>query len=621
MILRIAVLATLMSIEVADLTAFQTPSAGGKVSTSAAGKAAARNVATKDAAKPAVPGGEQGKPGPDVADDRNVPGKPVQNKNEGESTAQTTLSGIVRNVSGDPVGGATITLTAQDGKRQSAQSAANGAYSIPVPAAGIYDLVVQAPAALFGIRESMPLNGSAKRDFALRPASYFADPSWTQTLWCILFLLLYWLSMLMVTWHCIANSVQKLLCAHIREVETRLATEVDDRESPIIQNLKDKVEEIKRDAKPPRGISAVAEFLFWSRGRENAVWVALHEVERQIAARLAPPARVRVYLRSADADLRAVGKPTGIAVADAIRELLAADPSDPTNIESEKALLGRAISILAEDRDARFSTLMEWQNKASWLIFAAMLIIVFLTMASGHAIFFLAGAAGGFLSRLMRALRREDVPLDYGASWSTLFLSPAFGALAAWFGIAMITLAAHQDLNILGKAFQLIKWDDPAGPVTIAAAFLLGFSERWFDAVVGALEKTAESQEAAKANVIRAGAPPQQQAVPRTADTQQQNVPTPSAGGAVIKLPTGPISPVQVVQGKIVLDKPADKDVTVSLTSDKSNYPVRPQAVTITKGQTEASFEIVPASGAGAEDVKVTATITTLVISATVKFA
>jgi hypothetical protein len=613
---RTLVLATLMSLGAAGLTAFQTPAASSKAPAEAAPKAGSENKAagraatSTDATNSVVQGNEKNQPDGTNRREQSTVGP----------GAKATLSGTVKDIAGHPVEGATITLTAQDGKQQSVQSGANGAYSISVSAAGTYDLVVHFPSAISGIRESMPLSGVSTRDFTLRPLSPFVDPSWTQTISCIIFLFLYFASVLLVTWHCVAHSVQKLLCAHIKEVETRLATEVDEPESHIIEILQNKVVEIKHDAKTPNGKSAIAEFLFWSRGRENAAWVALHEVERQIAARLAPPARVQVYLRSADADLRVIGKPSAITVADAIRDMLAADPSDGANIEAKKALLGRAISILSEDRDARFSTLMEWQNKASWLILAAILIIILMTAACGHAIFFLAGGAGGYLSRLMRALRREDVPLDYGASWTTLFLSPIFGALAAWFGIAMITLAADPALNLLGTAFKVVRWDDPSGPVTLAAAFLLGFSERWFDAVVGVLEKSAESHEAAKASVISAGAPPQQQPALKNAPGQPPTPPGPTGGGATIKLPPGPISPVQVVNGKIVLDKPADTDLTAFLTSDKPNYPVEPQALKLAKGQTEASFEIVPKGGVAAEEVRVTASINNVSISSVVKF-
>jgi len=98
------------------------------------------------------------------------------------------------------------------------------------------------------------------------------------------------------------------------------------------------------------------------------------------------------------------------------------------------------------------------------------------------------------------------VPLDYGASWTTLFLSPLFGALAGWLGVALIPFAAQEQLNLLGEGFRYIRWDNPTSAETLAIAFLLGFSERFFDAVVGAVERHAESGEANQRAAARASA-------------------------------------------------------------------------------------------------------------------
>lgn len=241
------------------------------------------------------------------------------------------------------------------------------------------------------------------------------------------------------------------------------------------------------------------------------MWVEIHEIERQLASFLSPIEQVDVYLLWADAELRGLDRPGAIVIADAIRTALHT-PLSPLDGErgaqerTRKALLGRALSIIHADRDTSFSTLMEWQNKASWLIFAALIAIVFLVAVAGNPALFLAGAAGGYLSRVMRALKREDVPLDYGASWTTLYLSPLFGALAGWFGLALITLVSNRQLNLLGDAFRMVRWDQPTMAITLAVAFLLGFSERFFDAVVGAVEQHAERDETAR-KVAMAAAP------------------------------------------------------------------------------------------------------------------
>lgn len=335
-----------------------------------------------------------------------------------------------------------------------------------------------------------------------------AVKSTAATFWTLLLALLYLFTIVVTRWHHIAKSLHVMILGQIEALSARLDTEVDGASEQSIKHLRDLLEKLRKGMDQSFG-EAILEQTFWSRGRENANWVALHEVERQLAAFLAPPEQIDAYLRWAAPELRGMNKPSALAIADAIAVALQNPPGNADNQPGvRKALLGRAIAIMNADRDNNFATLMEWQNKASWLIVVALGAIVFLSASVGNGVLFLAGATGGYLSRLMRALRRDDVPLDYGASWTTLFLSPLFGALAAWFGIALITLLARPDLQLLGAAFRLIRWDDPAGAATLSIAFVLGFSERFFDAIVGAVEKHGKADEAARHAGMSSPPPP-----------------------------------------------------------------------------------------------------------------
>ncbi len=139
--------------------------------------------------------------------------------------------------------------------------------------------------------------------------------------------------------------------------------------------------------------------------------------------------------------------------------------------------------------DNLFSDLVSWQNKASWLVVCGLSAIVALTaIFPDQAILLLVGAAGGLISRLSRSLNRKDVPTDYGASWTTLFLSPVAGAVGAWAGIMIAALAANA--KILGPIFQA-DWAHPAGVGTLGIALLFGFSERLLDSVLDKLEGQA----------------------------------------------------------------------------------------------------------------------------------
>jgi hypothetical protein len=109
-------------------------------------------------------------------------------------------------------------------------------------------------------------------------------------------------------------------------------------------------------------------------------------------------------------------------LAQQIRTALAAKPIVP--LERWRALLNEALGYLYDRTDKSFASLSSWQNKTVWLVLCSLLLIVALAAVLQHAVFFLIGAAGGLLSRMGRALYRDDVPTDYGASWTSLFLSP-----------------------------------------------------------------------------------------------------------------------------------------------------------------------------------------------------
>ncbi|HET6231717.1 MAG TPA: carboxypeptidase-like regulatory domain-containing protein [Longimicrobiaceae bacterium] len=445
-------------------------------------------------------------------------------------SATTSFSESVLSHGGRPVAGAIVRLTGDvDGQHvaKTDTTDAHGRYSFIAFPAGNYEVRItygkgQTLARRIGILGVQDGTVQLPEEVGRLP-EFFAT---------LVFLLLYLASIAATRWHHIARSLHEMVGAQIRALRTRLDTEiegcvplgdsvelrknfhaeaaslVENPASPDAEARRSRVAALEKSVKLAVLNDRLAELdcrqkewkptwtekLFWSRGRENALWTEIHEIERELSAFLAPPEHVESYLRWADAELRAIGKPTAVVVADAIHlELQAPVPEGHAKLaradKVRKALLGRGIGIIYSERDNSFSTLMEWQNKASWLVVTAVVVIGFLSLAEGHAILFLAGAAGGYSSRLMRALKREDVPLDYGASWTTLFLSPLFGALAGWFGIALVSLATQPGINLLGDAFKQVRWDDASSVGSLAVAFLLGFSERLFDAVAGAVDQ------------------------------------------------------------------------------------------------------------------------------------
>ena len=187
--------------------------------------------------------------------------------------------------------------------------------------------------------------------------------------------------------------------------------------------------------------------------------------------------------------------PTATVIADRIRqtlqEIVAAGNTHPSPESSHtvahlKQQLSEGLSLLYSETDKDFAELMEWHNKAMFLVYLALLGIATLGLVFHHEELFLIGAVGGLMSRMARTLFRENVPNDYGASWTTLFLSPLLGSISAWIGIALIVWL--QEMKVLGASLAGIGWDLPVGAVMIATAFTLGFSERLFTSLLSKVE-------------------------------------------------------------------------------------------------------------------------------------
>jgi Putative Ig domain len=297
----------------------------------------------------------------------------------------------------------------------------------------------------------------------------------------LLLSLFYWLIMVLVRWHRVARPTRELLTAQIASVETELAL-LNPSGSKQILELLDRASRLLKPDNLSRA-NRVANFLFWSRGQEITGWGYVHEGQIRMAQYLAPETIV-ARLESAEQKLRLTNDVPCIALANSIHQTLTAPSPDALR---QKALLTEALNINYGRSDNSFADLVSWQNKTSWLIVCGLTLIVVLIAAfPHHSALFLVGAAGGLISRLSRSLDRKDVPTDYGASWTTLFLSPVSGALGAWAGVLVCGLAYK--LNILGQAFNA-DWSHPCDPGVLAIALVFGFSERLLD---GVLDKLVE---------------------------------------------------------------------------------------------------------------------------------
>lgn len=387
--------------------------------------------------------------------------------------------GVVRSIAVRvrPAGGGNVRINATDGSgRYTIASLSPGTYVVDVLGEG------QSPSATTVAVAAAPLSHDIV-SYA-RPRGIWGLP--------LVSILAYVFALLAFRHHNIVRTNRELLCAQLENIATRIPLEADPARQGASDELKTRVWDIW---KAVNADLTWREWFFWSRGREIGAWTRLHEIERQLVAFLVPDARVVERAVSAEADLRKMATPSALALADRLRVTLqpfitvGSTPCtpDPCLLQHLKQQLAEALSLLYGENDTRFAALMEWHNKAMWMVYLALLVILAVGLVFQHEELFLIGAAGGLMSRMARALFREDVPSDYGASWTTLFLSPLLGAISAWFGVALIMWLTT--MQVLGEAvFGLISWDGDIDATLIATGFVLGFSERLFTSLLSAVE-------------------------------------------------------------------------------------------------------------------------------------
>ncbi len=290
--------------------------------------------------------------------------------------------------------------------------------------------------------------------------------------------LLYIATILFIRWNNIAKPSRVGVIAQLRDLKGQFPNDPG-----LTAELQEARDSLVKRATP-------WEWLFWSRGQEMACWNLVHKAEI-VSLKSLTLAEINARLATAQQALLEIDKSSAKSLAGRIDQELKSGAAAVVDSEARRQLLTEATTYIFDSRDTDFSSLTSWQNKAFWLTLVGVILIWAVATMMDHRVLFVAGAAGGFLSRLNRQLKRADVPTDYGASWSTLFLSPVAGALSGWFGVALI-MWLH-DLDVLGKVIT-VSWHDPNNPATLGAAFVLGFSERLFDGLVSQLENTIDKK-------------------------------------------------------------------------------------------------------------------------------
>lgn len=291
--------------------------------------------------------------------------------------------------------------------------------------------------------------------------------------------------MIVARWFLIADPTRRFLLARLDESEAWLGT--FDTSKAETKACIEAAKGLLAKARAQVLSHSVMYYAIWSGSRELAAWKMVHSIECILALHW-PDAQISARLTTAREDLLRVDAGDAKSLAQAIDAALKDATTTP---EARKCLLQRALEIVYDEADNRFAALSNWDNKTMWLVHVATLAIVVAAAALGHPAYLLVGALGGAFSRMSRVRKdgADNTPTDYGASWTSLFLSPLAGALAGWAGI--FTLQAAVKLGILGAAIA-VDWNGyDRGYISLGCAFAFGFSERLVDRLVGEIERKA----------------------------------------------------------------------------------------------------------------------------------
>jgi len=205
-----------------------------------------------------------------------------------------------------------------------------------------------------------------------------------------------------------------------------------------------------------------------------------------------------------------------------------------------RALAEEACNQVYEQRDSEFADIASWHKKTSWLVAAGLMLIVVLAAQFGHVEFFLLGALGGLLGRLSRTQNTRAMATDYGAYWTTLFLSPVVGALTGWGCLLLVAWAV--ELKLLGEVFNLLVWDAPHSLPAMGAALLFGALERGFVSIVSKFEETsglAPKPDETAASPTPAAAPAAAPAGPSAVARGAAKSPIAAPAAAPVETPSG----------------------------------------------------------------------------------
>lgn len=332
----------------------------------------------------------------------------------------------------------------------------------------------------------------------------------------------YFLIVLLVRWHILAHITRNRLKAEVevvrsglivegwREGEEGLPPPTDAAEVPPAaaarrRNILYAADRLLREVEKIRREWKLLEFIFWSRGREPLGLSYVRDAGR-LLWQLRTAEEVYEHLDVLACGLRRSGGRDLLKLAERLE-----GARNSGSEASARALLQEALEARDAQEISDLAYTVGWHNKAMWMTTTALLLTTALALVvpDPHPRLFIAGAIGGFLSRMMRMLKqaREDRWTNdkrsfiYSESWVTLFISPLVGALAGWTGVLLIIVSNTAMINDA-------KFPDVSNNTyALGLAILLGFSERFFDRIVSRMEDQPAQGTAPETATAKRGGP------------------------------------------------------------------------------------------------------------------
>jgi hypothetical protein len=351
--------------------------------------------------------------------------------------------------------------------------------------------------------------------------------------WGLVLLGAYVLLVILARWIYIARTNVIWTRAQAEATTTRLSLRVECDPSsngkapvipPVLQSLLEKIQD--QNPKSPR-----SGFLGWNGSHQIAQWVLMHEAER-LALPALDHAQLVARLERALGQLGELPLPRREAWELKIRTLLAdRDGADKRKDDVYRAYLDEVLGEIYEASNGNAIQLSGLYNRATWIILVSLLPLTVLA-GFGFGMLLVAGAIGGLVSRMQRLVFSTRIPVTYGSSWGPLFCAPVLGALAAWAGLALISLL--QTAGVLQLTALQTSLDSLRAPsaAVLGVAILLGASERFLlrlekqaEAVidpdhVGAADQAAPARTSAAAPRVRLVSPAAETATPAEANRE-----------------------------------------------------------------------------------------------------